>query len=70
MEGTWTTAIISNGMTAFSPIIDKLGDIATEFVPYLIGIAVAVLWIALTFRVVKWILGYLKGWAMKSVRGK
>lgn len=64
------TPVIGSGMSAFEPIIDKLGDITTEFVPYLIGIAIAVLWVALTFRVVKWILGYLKGWAMKSVKGR
>ena len=69
MEST-STAIIASGTTAFSPIVDKLGDIATEFVPYLIYIAIAVLGVALTFKVVKWILWYLKGWAMKSVRGK
>lgn len=55
MEET-TTAIISNGTSAFAPIVEKLGDIATEFVPYLIYIAIAVLGVALTFRVVKWIL--------------
>lgn len=65
-----TTAIIASGTTAFSPIVDKLGDIATEFVPYLIYIAIAVLGVALTFRVVKWILGYLKGGAMNSVKGR
>lgn len=69
MEET-TTSIISNGTAAFTPIVEKLGDIATEFVPYLIYIAIAVLGVALTFRVVKWILGYLKGGAMRSVRGK
>lgn len=65
-----TGNIIANGTTAFAPIVEKLGDIATEFVPYLIYIAIAVLWVALTFRVVKWILGYLKGWAMRSVKGR
>ncbi len=57
-------------MSTFQPIIDKLGDITTEFIPYLVGIAVAVLGVALTFRVVKWVLGYLKGGAMRSVRGR
>ena len=64
------TPIIGSWTAAFDPIVDKLGDIATEFVPYLIYIAIAVLGVALTFRVVKWILGYLKGGAMKWVRGK
>lgn len=68
--GETTTAIIANGTSAFTPIVDKLGAIATEFIPYLIYIAIAVLGIALTFRVVKWILGYLKGGAMRSVRGR
>lgn len=65
-----TGNVIANGTAAFTPIVEKLGSIATEFVPYLIYIAIAVLGIALTFRVVKWILWYLKGGAMRSVRGR
>ena len=64
------TPIIGSWTAAFTPIVDKLGDIATEFVPYLVYIAITVLGVALTFKVVKWILGYLKGGAMKSVRGR
>lgn len=64
------TPVIWSGTAAFTPIVEKLGDIATEFIPYLIYIAIAVLGVALTFRVVKWILGYLKGGAMRSVRGR
>ena len=64
------TNVIASGSTAFTPLIDKLGNITTEFVPYLIQIGVVVIGTAITFRVVKWILGYFKGGAMKSVRGK
>lgn len=64
------TPILSWWTAAFTPIVDKLGDIATEFIPYLVYIAIAVLGVALTFRVVKWILGYLKGGAMGSIRGR
>jgi len=65
-----TTNVISNGTAAFTPIIDKLGNIATEFVPYLIYIAIGVLGVALVFRVVRWILWYLKGNSLKAVRGR
>ena len=58
--------IIENGTSAFSWIVDKLWNITTEFVPYLIYIAIALLWISLTISVVKYILWYLK-WESTSV---
>lgn len=55
-----TGEIITNGANAFSPIVEKLGNITTEFVPYLVYIAIAVLGISLTINIVKYILNYLK----------
>lgn len=65
-----TGTVLAEGLTTFKPIIDRMWELTGEFVPYLIGIAIAALWISLTWRVVKFILGYLRGKASKSVRGK
>lgn len=58
--------IIENGTSAFSWIVDKLWNITTEFVPYIIYIFIAILWISLIINVVKYILWYLK-WESTSV---
>lgn len=63
---TWN--IIENGTTAFWWIIDKLGDIATEFVPYIIYIAIAIISIACTISIVKSILRIAKQESMKIWR--
>lgn len=55
---TWN--IITNGTNAFTWIFDKLGNITTEFVPYLIYIGIAILGISLSIYAVKYILAYLK----------
>ena len=65
-----TGNIIANGTAAFSPIVDKLGAIATEFLPYMIYVAIACLGVALAFRALKYILWYLQGKASGAVRGR
>lgn len=66
----WAWWIIANGVWAFSWIITKLTGISGEFIPYIIYIAIALLWISLTINVVKYILWYLKGWAENSITGR
>lgn len=62
--------IIAQGTAAFSPIVDKLWAIATEFLPYMIYVAIACLGVALAFRALRYILGYLQGKATWAVRGR
>jgi hypothetical protein len=64
------TPIVASGTSAFAPIVDKLGNIATEFIPYLIYVAIACVWVALAFRAVKYILWYLSGKAKWAVKGR
>ena len=65
-----TGNIIANGTSAFTPIIDKMWAIATEFLPYLIYVAIGALWVALAFGAVKYILSYLSWKAKGAVRGR
>lgn len=67
---TLTGTVLSQWAATFQPIIDRLGELTTEFIPYLIGIFLAALGISLTWKVVKMILSYLKGRSTKAVRGR
>lgn len=68
MISTW--AILTNGTATFTPVINRLLEIAGEFVPYLIYIAIWALWVSLLWKAVKYILGYLKGKSTRAVRGR
>lgn len=69
-QKTMTGNIIANGTTAFEPIVTRLGEIATEFLPYMIYVAIGCLGVALAFRALKYILWYLQGKAKWAVRGR
>lgn len=60
--------IISNGISAFGGIIDKLWNISWEFVPYLLYIWIGILGITLVIAVVKNLIWYMKWQAMWSFR--
>ena len=62
--------IIAWWTSTFTPIVEKLGNIATEFIPYLIYIALWALWVALAFKAVKYIISYLSGKAKWAVKGR
>ena len=55
---TWK--IIAQGTEAFTPIIDKLGNIASEFIPYMLYIAIACASIRLMYEAVRFIIRYIK----------
>ena len=65
---TW--AVLTDGVTTFKPVMDRLFDIAQEFIPYFIYIAGGALVIALIWKAVKYIMGYLAGRSKRTVRGK
>lgn len=54
----------------FTPIITKLINIASEFIPYMIYIVVACLWVTLAFKALKYIIWYLQRKAKWAVRWK
>lgn len=54
----------------FTPIIAKLGNIAGEFIPYMIYIAIACLWVTLAFKALKYIIWYIQSKAKWAVRWK
>ena len=56
-----TGNVIEQGTQVFTPILERLLEIAQEFVPYLIYIAIWTLWVNLLWQAVKYILWYLKG---------
>lgn len=62
--------IITNGTEAFTPIIDKLGNIASEFLPYMLYIAIACLWIYLMYGAVKMIIRYIQDNILYKTRWK
>lgn len=62
--------ILANGTATFTPVIDRLLEIAQEFVPYLIYIAIWALGVSLLWKAVKFILWYLKGKSTRAVRGR
>jgi hypothetical protein len=60
-EEWWNTGwLVVWWTTNFAPIITQLGNIAGEFIPYMIYIAIACLWIAIVYRAIKYILWYLQ----------
>lgn len=63
-------AILANGTGTFTPVINRLLEIAQEFVPYLIYIAIGALWVSLLWKAVKYIMWYLAGRSKRAVRGK
>ena len=65
-----TGAVLSQGTATFTPVIERLLEIAQEFVPYFIYIALGVLGVSLLWRAVKYIMWYLAGRSKRAVRGK
>ena len=65
-----TGAVLSEGTATFTPVINRLLEIAQEFVPYFIYIALGVLGVSLLWRAVKYIMWYLAWRSKKAVRGK
>lgn len=65
-----TGAVLSQGTATFTPVIERLLEIAQEFVPYFIYIALGVLGVSLLWRAVKYIMWYLAWRSKKAVRGK
>lgn len=65
---TW--AVLADGATTFKPVLDRLFEIAQEFIPYFIYIAGWVLLISLIWKAVKYIMWYLAGRSKRAVRGK
>ena len=51
-----TGAVLSEGTATFTPVINRLLEIAQEFVPYFIYIALGVLGVSLLWRAVKYIM--------------
>lgn len=68
MVTTW--AVLAQGTATFTPVLERLLEIAQEFVPYMIYIAIGALGVSLLWRAVKYILGYLKGKSTRAVRGR
>lgn len=68
MVTTW--AVLSAGTATFTPVLERLLEIAQEFVPYMIYIAIGALGVSLLWRAVKYILWYLKGKSTRAVRGR
>lgn len=66
----WTWAILADGTATFAPVFTRLWEIAQEFVPYFIYIALWALGISLLWKAVKYIMGYLAGRSKRAVRGK
>jgi len=65
-----TGAILTNGTATFTPVINRLLEIAQEFVPYMIYICLWCLGVALLWKAVKFIMWYLAWKSKKAVRGK
>ena len=65
-----TGAVLSQGTATFTPVLERLLEIAQEFVPYLIYIAIWALGVSLLWKAVKFIMGYLAGKSKRAVRGK
>lgn len=65
-----TGAVLSQGTATFTPVIERLLEIAQEFVPYFIYIALGVLGVSLLWRAVKYIMWYLAWRSKRAVRGK
>ena len=65
-----TGAVLTEGTATFTPVINRLLEIAQEFVPYFIYIALGVLGVSLLWRAVKYIMWYLAWRSKKAVRGK
>lgn len=68
MITTW--AVLSQGTATFTPVLERLLEIAQEFVPYLIYIAIGALWVSLLWKAVKYIMWYLASRSKRAVRGR
>ena len=55
-----TTTILSGGTTALSPIIESLGDVMTEFIPYVVYIWLWVLGAVIGFTAIRWLMNWTR----------
>lgn len=62
---TLTGQVLPQWDATFTPVLQRLLEIAQEFVPYFIGIAIGVLGVSLLWRAVKYIMWYL-AWRSKG----
>ena len=65
-----TGTVLANGTATFTPVLERLLEIAQEFVPYLIYIAIGALGVSLLWKAVKYIMWYLAGKSKRAVRGR
>lgn len=68
MITTW--AVLADGQSTFTPVLERLLEIAQEFVPYFIYIAIGVLGVSLLWKAVKYIMWYLAWRSKWAVRGR
>ena len=66
-ESWW---IVAGGISAFSWITERLGNIAGEFLPYMVYIAIACLGIALLFKALKYLLWFTSNQSQNSISGR
>lgn len=65
-----TGNVLADGTATFTPVLNRLLEIAQEFVPYLIYIAIGALSVSLLWKAVKFMMWYLAGKSKRAVRGK
>lgn len=68
MVTTW--AVLTDGTATFTPVLERLLEIAKEFVPYFIYIAIGVLGVSLIWKAVKYVMWYLAWKSKRAVRGR
>lgn len=62
--------IVSWWINAFSWITERLWNIAGEFLPYMVYIAIGCLWIALLFKALKYLLWFTNNQSKNSISGR
>lgn len=65
-----TGTILTEGTATFAPVLTRLFDIAKEFIPYIMYIAIWALTVSLVWKAVKFALWYLAWRSKRAVRGK
>lgn len=65
-----TGTVLTNGTATFTPVLERLLQIAQEFVPYFIYIAIGVLGVSLLWKAVKYIMWYLAWRSKWAIRGR
>lgn len=55
-----TTTILSGGTASLAPIIESLGDVMTEFIPYVVYIWLWVLGAVIGFTAIRWLMNWTR----------